>query len=88
MRLRAGDLAAEPQSATGWRGGYDAIVVGLGDQPLVPVDTWQTIAPERWPRWCPPWMDGHRSPPMRIGKELWPLLPTDRGRRRPVLDPK
>ena len=66
----------------GWRGGYDAIVVGLGDQPLVPAATWQTIAFSDGPL-VSAVMDGHRSPPMRIGRELWPLLPTagDEGAR-------
>ena len=66
----------------GWRGGYDAIVVGLGDQPLVPAATWQTIARSDGPL-VSAVMDGHRSPPMRIDKELWPLLPTagDEGAR-------
>jgi CTP:molybdopterin cytidylyltransferase MocA len=66
----------------GWRGGYDAIVVGLGDQPLVPAATWQTIAHSGGPL-VSAVMDGHRSPPMRIGRELWPLLPTagDEGAR-------
>jgi len=66
----------------GWRAGYDAIVVGLGDQPLVPPATWQTIAQSGGPL-VSAVMDGHRSPPMRIDKELWPLLPTvgDEGAR-------
>jgi CTP:molybdopterin cytidylyltransferase MocA len=65
-----------------WRAGYDAIVVGLGDQPLVPAATWQTIAHGEGPL-VSAVMDGHRSPPMRIDKELWPLLPTvgDEGAR-------
>ena len=66
----------------GWRAGYDAIVVGLGDQPLVPAATWQTIAHSDG-LLVSAVMDGHRSPPMRIDKELWPLLPTagDEGAR-------
>ena len=65
-----------------WRAGYDAIVVGLGDQPLVPPATWQTIAQSGDPL-VSAVMDGHRSPPMRIANELWPLLPTagDEGAR-------
>jgi len=66
----------------GWRGGYDAIVVGLGDQPLVPAETWQRVASSGGPL-VSAVMDGTRSPPVRIGKELWPLLPTagDEGAR-------
>jgi CTP:molybdopterin cytidylyltransferase MocA len=60
----------------GRRGGYDAIVVGLGDQPLVPAETWRTIAASGGPL-VSAVLDGHRSPPMRIDKELWPLLPTE-----------
>lgn len=66
----------------GGRGGYDAIVVGLGDQPLVPSETWRTIAGSEG-LLVSAVLDGHRSPPMRIDKELWPLLPTtgDEGAR-------
>ena len=73
------------------RAGYDAIVVGLGDQPLVPAETWQAIAGSDGPL-VSAVMEGHRSPPVRIGKELWSLLPAegDEGaraliRRRPDL---
>jgi CTP:molybdopterin cytidylyltransferase MocA len=64
------------------RAGYDAIVVGLGDQPLVPAVTWQTIARDDGSL-VSAVMDGHRSPPVRIAKQLWPLLPTtgDEGAR-------
>jgi molybdenum cofactor cytidylyltransferase len=66
----------------GRRAGYDAIVVGLGDQPLVPSATWQTIARSGGPL-VSAVLDGHRSPPMRIDKELWSFLPTtgDEGAR-------
>ena len=66
----------------GTRGGFDAIVVGLGDQPLVPPETWRTIAGSEGPL-VSAVLDGHRSPPMRIDKALWPLLPTvgDEGAR-------
>jgi CTP:molybdopterin cytidylyltransferase MocA len=73
------------------RAGYDAIVIGLGDQPLVPPETWQAIAGSDGPL-VSAVMEGHRSPPVRIGKELWSLLPAegDEGaraliRRRPDL---
>ena len=64
------------------RGGYDTIVVGLGDQPLVPAATWQAIAGSDGPL-VSAVLDGHRSPPVRIDQELWPLLPTagDEGAR-------
>lgn len=66
----------------GVRAGYDAIVVGLGDQPLVPPETWRMIADSGGPL-VSAVLAGHRSPPMRIDKELWPLLPTagDEGAR-------
>jgi CTP:molybdopterin cytidylyltransferase MocA len=60
----------------GMRGAYDAIVVGLGDQPLVPPETWRTIAHAEGAL-VSAVLDGKRSPPMRIAKELWPLLPTE-----------
>jgi CTP:molybdopterin cytidylyltransferase MocA len=71
----------------GRRGGYGAIVVGLGDQPLVPPETWRMIAHGDGPL-VSAVFDGQRSPPMRIGKELWPLLPSegDEGARVLVRD--
>ena len=50
--------------------------VGLGDQPLVPPETWRTIA-DADGALVSAVLDGQRSPPMRIARELWPLLPTE-----------
>ena len=60
----------------------DAIVVGLGDQPFVPAETWQNVARHRGAL-VTATMQGQRTPPARIARELWPLLPTtgDEGAR-------
>ena len=71
---QATSLQAAVRHAT--RSGHDAIVVGLGDQPLVPPATWRTIADAEGAL-VSAVLDGHRSPPMRIARELWPLLPTE-----------
>ena len=58
---------------------YDAIVVGLGDQPLVPAATWRRRlggASGRG-RWCRP-ADGRSAQQLRCARpRVWPLLPTD-----------
>lgn len=63
--------------------GADAVVVGLGDMPLVPPDAWAAVAAADTP-------DGVvvtaryqsrrgpvRSPPVRLDRSVWGLLPTD-----------
>ena len=54
--------------------GHDVIVVGLGDMPLVPASAWETVAAAPGPL-VTATFSGRRSPPVKIGEELWSLLP-------------
>ena len=73
--LRAGVLAAG-------RHGHDAVVVGLGDQPLVGTEAWRLVAAAAGPIAVATFA-GRRRPPVRLDAEVWSLLPRrgDRGAR-------
>lgn len=65
--LQAGITAAA-------RAGHDAVVVGLGDQPLVGPHAWMALAA------CPAQMavatyNGRLGNPVRLGSKVWPHLP-------------
>jgi CTP:molybdopterin cytidylyltransferase MocA len=62
--------------------GHQAMVIGLGDQPLVPVAAWRAVAASRRPIAVATY-GGRRRNPVRVAREVWPLLPTegDRGAR-------
>jgi molybdenum cofactor cytidylyltransferase len=59
--------------------GADAVTIGLADQPFVTADAWRSVAD------APPTCrlviatyDGVPGPhPIRLGRDVWPLLPTD-----------
>jgi CTP:molybdopterin cytidylyltransferase MocA len=56
--------------------GHDAVVVGLGDSPLVGAAAWRAVAAGDGPVVTASF-DGRRRPPVRFAREVWPLLPTD-----------
>ncbi len=66
--LRAGVNEAQ-------RRGYDSVVVGLGDQPLVPSSAWSAVQATQSPIAVANF-GGRRTPPVRLTREVWPLLPT------------
>ncbi len=54
--------------------GFDAMVVGLGDQPFVTPEAWRLVAAATGPLATADF-DGRRTPPVRIDRSLWPDLP-------------
>jgi CTP:molybdopterin cytidylyltransferase MocA len=50
------------------RDGHAAVVVGLGDQPLVQTEAWRLVAQATY--------EGVRGNPVRLSSMVWPLLPT------------
>lgn len=66
--LRAGVFTAEND-------GHDAAVIGLGDQPLVGAGSWRAVA-EADGDLVTAVFRGRRSPPVKLGASVWPLLPT------------
>lgn len=73
--LRAGIAEAE-------RLGAVAIVVGLADQPFVEPEAWRSVAAATSPIAVATY-DGKRRNPVRLHRDVWPLLPAggDEGAR-------
>lgn len=72
--------------------GHAAVVIGLGDQPLVQVEAWRLVARATTRPIAVATYEGVRGNPVRLSSMVWPLLPTtgDAGarvvmRRRPDL---
>ncbi|MFC0081683.1 NTP transferase domain-containing protein [Aciditerrimonas ferrireducens] len=86
-------MAGSLQTAVRWAQGLraEALVIGLGDQPLVSPATWRAVRDGTAPlTFCE--ADGIRCPPVRLARSVFPLLPSagDGGasvlaRRRPEL---
>ena len=74
------------------RDGHVAVVVGLGDQPLIRSDAWRLVARATTSPVAVATYRGERGNPVRLSSMVWPLLPRggDEGarvvmRRRPDL---
>lgn len=57
------------------RDGHDAIVVGLGDQPLVPASAWRSVGAAAGTIVIASF-DGDRRPPVKLHRTVWDLLPS------------
>lgn len=58
------------------RRGHDAVVVGLGDQPFVTDHAWRAVA-EADAAVAVATYGGRRGHPVRLGRDVWDLLPVD-----------
>jgi nicotine blue oxidoreductase len=80
----ASGQASSLQAALTWvrERQHDALVVGLGDQPLVPSAAWMAVAASASPI-AVATFGGQRRPPVRLHRSIWSLLPTagDEGAR-------
>jgi molybdenum cofactor cytidylyltransferase len=56
---------------------FEAAVIGLGDQPLVPAGAWRAVAAATVAPIVTASYGGRRRPPVRLDGSVWELLPTD-----------
>jgi molybdenum cofactor cytidylyltransferase len=70
--------ATSLQIAVSWAvaAGHDAVVIGLGDSPLVVADAWRAVAASDAPIATADY-DGRARPPVRLARAVWSLLPAD-----------
>ena len=77
--------ATSLRTAVDWadRQGHTAVVIGLGDQPLVPAEAWRTVADATGGPIVTATFSGKRRPPVRLERAVWDLLPAggDEGAR-------
>jgi molybdenum cofactor cytidylyltransferase len=59
----------------GREAGVDSLVVGLGDQPLVPASAWAAVGASRGRPIAVASYQGVRRNPVRLDREVWDLLP-------------
>lgn len=80
--------ATSLQCAIGWAGerAYDAVVVGLADQPFVSPDAWRAVAAVDDRPIAVATYGGRRRNPVKLRRDVWPLLPVsgDEGARRVI----
>ncbi|HUY06500.1 MAG TPA: nucleotidyltransferase family protein [Acidimicrobiales bacterium] len=55
--------------------GHDSLVIGLADQPLVPSSAWRSVAGVSSHPIVTASFATRRRPPVRLAREVWPLLP-------------
>ncbi len=58
------------------RDGHRAVVVGLGDQPLVPATAWRSVGAAAGPI-VTATFDGHRRPPVKFESSVWDEIPSE-----------
>jgi CTP:molybdopterin cytidylyltransferase MocA len=74
----AGGMATSLAAAVAWARAADlaAVVVGLGDQPRVRPDAWRAVAAAGGtPIAMAAYAGGRRGHPVRLHRDVWPLLP-------------
>lgn len=55
--------------------GHEAVVVGVGDQPLVHPSAWTAVAETVDTSIATAVFHGHRAPPTRLSADIWGMLP-------------